>query len=488
MWQAPRAPAHLAAFGTSLLLNAAVVLLLVTRPSLAVAAALAPSVLLLIAWAATGDRSVLVLGSFVAAIGPTAFSSAVSFGGALLYPQDLLVAIAVIGWAVEAAVGRDAQGASPRKLIVGVAALVFSAAVLASLVRGHANYGGSYLGQPLRLILYAGIAAALLRAEPASLFRRITIVLYAGVVWQLIAAVYHIATGTSQSNSASLSTGGYRVVSILTSLFVASGLFAAVVNLELDQPMRKKALHLTIVLLALVEIVFAFSRGTFISTALALFALFAVFRRARSAFVTILPLALPLLIASAFFLPQLQTRTNEPSLIQTLIQRLNPRVNSDLSVQWRGQADNILWAQARSNPLVGVGFGKTGKFTLAGVEYRITQDAHNDYLFLLAAGGLALLGAFLAMVASSTLRLYRLYRATDSTADRLLIAWALATLFTLLFNGLVEPLIVLPSILLTIWIILLLPLAFPEAAPSVRRSRASRPARAPGVGSLTEAR
>jgi O-antigen ligase len=434
----------------------------------------APCVLFLLAWAATGDRSILVIGSLVASIGPTAFTSSLDFGGALVYPQDALVAVAVVGWAAEMMVGRGSKRPSQRKLVVGAAAGVFALAVLVSLLRGHAAYGVTYAGQPLRLVLYAGIAAALLKANPASLFRRITIVLYAGVVWQLFAAVYHISTGTSQSTSADLSTGGFRVVSILTSLFIASGLFAAIVNLERVQPARMRALHLGIILLSLVEIVLAFSRGTFISTAIVLVALFACFRTARTAFVSFLPLCLPVLLAAAFFLPQLQTRTNEPSLFDTLIKRLDPRVNNDLSVQWRGQADNILWAQVRSNPLFGVGFGKGGEFTLAGVDYHITQDAHNDYLFLLAAGGLLLIASFAGLVLNSTLQLLRIARSSSADGpERLLVAWALATLFTLLFNGLVEPLIVLPSILLTLWILMLLPLAFApaESAAPLRERR-----------------
>ncbi len=449
------------------MLDAAIVVLLVARPSLALVAVFAPCLILLVAWAATGDRSILVLGSLVVAIGPTALSSSVSVGGALLYPQDALVAVAVVGWAVERALRHGNARGAEHKLVLGAAAGVFCAAVLISLLRGHAAYGGSYAGQPLRLILYAGIAAGLVRADPTSLFRRITALLYVGVIWQLGAVVYHISTGTSQSTSANLSTGGYRVVSILTSLFVASALFAAIANLELDQPFRRKALHLTIAMLALVEIIFAFSRGTFIATAVALAALFAVLRRARNSFVVILPLLLPILLATAFFLPQLQTRTNEPSLIQTLVQRLDPRVNNDLSVQWRGQADKILWDQVRSNPMLGVGFGKDGRFTLAGVVYHITQDAHNDYLFILAAGGVVMLGAFFAVVASSALQLLRIGRSARDDTERVLVAWALSTLFMLLFNGLVEPLIVVPSVLLTLWIILLLPLAFPAARGSL---------------------
>jgi O-antigen ligase len=449
--------------------------LLVARPTLAVLVLVAPCVLFLLAWAATGDRSILVIGSLVASIGPTAFTSSLNFGGALVYPQDALVAVAVIGWAAEMTIMRGQRRPSQRKLIVGTAAGIFALAVLVSLLRGHAAYGASYAGQPLRLVLYIGIAAALLKAEPATLFRRITVVLYAGVVWQLFAAVYHISTGTSQSTSADLSTGGFRVVSILTSLFIASALFAAIVNLERVQPARLKALHLAVILLSLIEIVLAFSRGTFISTALVLVVFFAYFRNARTAFVSFLPLCLPVLIAAAFFLPQLQTRTNEPSLLTTLIKRLDPRVNNDLSVQWRNQADNILWSQVHADPFFGVGFGKGGQFTLAGVDYHITQDAHNDYLFLLAAGGLLLIASFAGLVLNSTLQLLRIARSSSADGpERLLVAWALATLFTLLFNGLVEPLIVLPSVLLTLWILMLLPLAFRPAegtAPLRERSK-----------------
>jgi O-antigen ligase len=455
-----------------ILLNAGAVTLLVARPSLAALIVLAPCVVLVIAWAAVGDRSILVLGSLAISIGPTALSNPVSVAGALLYPQDALVAIAVLGWAVETAMLRRRANRSGSTLVVGVAAVIFAAAVLASLLRGHAAYGVSYAGQPLRLVLYAGIAVALLKAEPQSLFRRITAVLYAGVFWQLCAAIYHISTGTSQSTSADLSTGGYRVVSILASLFIVSGLFAAIVNLEREQPVKRTLLHLSVMMISLVEIVLAFSRGTFIATALGLVGLFAVFRRARSAFIKTLPLVLPLLLASAFFLPRLETRPNEPSLVQTLIQRLDPHVNNDLSVQWRAQANNILWNQVRSNPLVGVGFGKDGQFVLAGVEYHITQDAHNDYLFLLAAGGLILLGSFLSVVCNSSLRLLRIGRAATDSDRRMLVGWALATLFMLLVNGFVEPLIVVPSILLTLWMLLLLPLAFDDVTD---RSRPDRP-------------
>jgi O-antigen ligase len=437
-------------------------LLLLARPSLAVLGIVAPCVVLLVAWAATGDRSILVLGSLVLAIGPTALSTSVSIGGALVYPQDGLVALAVIGWATERMLGREHTRPTHRTLVVGLAAAVFVLAVLVSLLRGHAAYGLSYAGQPLRLVAYAGIATALLKADPSTLFRRITIVLYAGVYWQLIAAAYHILTGTSQSTSADLSTGGYRVVSILTSLFIASALFAAVVNLDREQPMRKTLVDMSVVLLSLVEIVLAFSRGTFIATAIGLLALFVFFGRARATFFKTIPLVLPLLLATAFFLPQLETRPNEPSLIQTLIQRLDPRVNNDLSVQWRAQANTILWDQVRSNPLVGVGFGKDGQFTLAGVRYHITQDAHNDYLFLLAAGGIVLLGSFLCVVANSAVQLWRVARSPAHRMHRPLVGWALATIFMLLFNGLVEPLIVVPSVLLTLWILIFLPITFQD--------------------------
>jgi O-antigen ligase len=341
--------------------------------------------------------------------------------------------------------------------VLGLLFLLFGASVLASIMRGHAAYQATLFGQPLRLVAYAGIALVLVQADARRLWRGITVVLYAGVGWQLIAAVYHIATGTSQSTAADLSTGGFRVVSIATSLFVASALVAALMNLELDRRAARNALHLAAAAAAMLEIVLAFSRGTFIAVGLVMIVLFVSFERARSALMTMLPLALPVLIAVGIFLPRLETRPNEPPLLQTLIRRLDPHVNSDLSVRWRHEADRILWTQFRANPAVGVGFGKGGEFTLAGVKYRVTQDAHNDYLFLLAAGGLLLLATFLGVVWCSVRLSLQQIRRPSGPVERILATWGLATLFIFLFNGLVEPLIVLPPILLMIWIALLVP-------------------------------
>jgi hypothetical protein len=462
-------------------MDAAVVALLVAKPKFAVLLAIVPFVLILLAWVGTGDRSWLVLGAIVTTIGPTNLSNAIGHSGGKLYLQDALVALALAGWIIEGALAAREKRERPRRVILGWSAVVFAAAILSSLIRGHVAWGASYFGQPLRFVIYAGIGAAIVHADPAKLYRRLTTVLYAGIVWQLIAAAYHIATGTSQSGSADLSTGGYRTVSIQTSLFVASALYIAILNLERREAARARALDFSVIVLSLVLIVLAFSRGTFIAVAFVLLAFFFSLPRARSAFFQIAPLALPLFIAGALFLPRVHTHQNQPSLVQTLIQRLDPRVNNDLSVQWRHQADTLLWQQVKSNPLFGVGFGEEGDFTLANVQYHITQDAHNDYLFLLAAGGFVLLAAFLAIVGLSFLHYYQVVRgAPRDEPRRLLAVWAMATGFTLFFNGLVEPLIVQPPVLLTLWIVFLLPLILQRSfVPAL----VARPAAA-GIGGI----
>jgi len=263
-------------------------------------------------------------------------------------------------------------------------------------------------------------------------------------------------------------------VSILTSLYVASALYIAILNIERRQTARGKALDFSMIVLSLLLIVLAFSRGTFIAVALVLAAFFFMLPRARTSFFALVPLALPLFICAALFLPRIHTHQNQPSLIQTLIQRLDPRVNNDLSVQWRQEADSILWGEVKSNPLFGVGFGEEADFTLAGVRYHITQDAHNDYLFLLAAGGFVLLASFLAVVLVSFFHFLQTVRSAERDDPRRPLAiWAVATGFTLLFNGLVEPLIVQPPVLLTLWIVFLLPMILQRStAPSLARRAA----------------
>ena len=101
-------------------------------------------------------------------------------------------------------------------------------------------------------------------------------------------------------------------------------------------------------------------------------------------------------------------------------------------------------AQVREQPLFGVGFGRSSTFFLNVrssngflVPFRqdIGQDPHNGFLFLWAGGGIVALGSYLWLLAVFTFDAVRRYRRSETDTERLLIAWAGATLFVFLFEA-----------------------------------------------------
>src|SRR5580765_1753760 len=138
-------------------MDAGVVALLVAKPKFAVLLAIVPFALILLAWVGTGDRSWLVVGALVTAIGPTNLSNPIGHSGGKLYLQDGLIAIAIAGWIIESALTDRTKHERGHRLVLGWSAVVFSLAVLMALVRGHVSWGASYVGQPFRFVIYAGI-------------------------------------------------------------------------------------------------------------------------------------------------------------------------------------------------------------------------------------------------------------------------------------------------------------------------------------------
>jgi O-antigen ligase len=130
--------------------------------------------------------------------------------------------------------------------------------------------------------------------------------------------------------------------------------------------------------------------------------------------------------------------------------------------------------------LIGVGFGRASEFYLdledpsTGVPYRahieIGQDPHNGYMWLLAGGGIAALGAFLLIVTVFAVDAVRRYRSTADPIERLIVTWAGVTLFVFLVNAASGTMFESPSDLLTIWALLVLPAVVPRGSrvPSSR--------------------
>jgi O-antigen ligase len=471
----PRIELDLRILLAALALNALALVAVGTgRPHLTLAIGLAPVVIVGLALLAVSDGTVLVIAALVLELTIPALNNPLPLGTSIqVFPSDIVLVLALATW-FTARVSRDREAqrwVRLRSPVLGLPLLLFTIAVASAAYRGHVAYGESLIGRPARMFLYAAVACALVRVDRQRLYRGIVIAFYGATVWQLFNAAYYLATGGSQSIAPDLSTGGTRVLSIAVSLYLSGTFFLALINLAAERPYGPKPLHAAMLLLSAVEIALAFSRGTFITVTLLSVILFLFLRDVRIATLAPLPLAIPIMVAGVLLL----ARTNS-TVIPTLVKRINPSVSSDNSFRWRQKANEELLKQFHQSPLFGVGFGKDIHFVLEGQEIHTTQQAHNDFLFLLAGSGIFGLGSFLLVVTAAIGdALRRLRRAVDPY-DRALLLFAVVTAASIILNGLVEPLITLPSVILTVWTLLLLPATVPVPAAAPIRRDQSEPA------------
>jgi O-antigen ligase len=448
---------------------------------LAVALVLAPVLAVLMGMLLAADGTVLVLAALALELTLPQLNDPLPLGGAAkVYPADLVVGLALAAWLLSrlAAIrsGVPAVAESRRwSPVLGLPLLLFGIAVGSAVIRGHARYGAPLLGSPVRMILYAAIAVAVLRTTPERLYRGIVIVFYAGAVWELFNAAYYAATGGSQSIAADLSTGGTRLLSVSVSLYLAGAFFLALINLSHAAPGRAKILHATMLFLSAGGIVLSFSRGTFIAVGVLGLLLVLFLQDVRVGALAALPLAVVILAVAGLVL----ARTNS-TVVPTFINRISPSIAKDPSVQWRKQANKALWQQVRESPLYGVGFGRNLRFSANNLEFETGQEAHNDFLFLLAATGIFGLATFVLLVVRALTDAIGRYRRSTNIEERALLMFAIVTALGFVLNGLVEPLITLPSIMLTIWALLLVPATV--KAPEVATAPESSDLRvAPGI-------
>jgi O-antigen ligase len=329
--------------------------------------------------------------------------------------------------------------------------VLFAAFAMVGVWRGHEAYGASLIGQPLRIVLYAGIGAAMVSLKPQQAYRLILYAMYGGAVWQALAAVYHMASGTSVTATSELSTGGTRWLSIGSSWYTSGALALALLNLAWDKQASRRTLHMTIAVLALFDIVAAYSRGTFAAVGVLLVLLFVLVKGVRRASLYVLPLFLPAFVLLAIFVPKVA-----PDVFSTFEDRVFSAQRTDANVRWREEAYKAIYRQVEENPIVGVGFGKGATFTLDRREYDIPQDPHNSYLYLWAGGGIVTLGSFALLMLVYVVHAFRRLRASEGI-ERLLVTWALATWFVFMANAAFEPVLTQPHILIAIWQLMLIP-------------------------------
>lgn len=432
-----------------------------SRGSLAAAAMLAAAPLAGLGAAAFlgSDRSALAFAGFALTLTVPAVNGPLPYTGSVsIFAADLVVLAGVGAW-LPSRLTSGARLTRPRAYrtpVLGAAFGLFALATVWAVIRGNEAYGVSLVGQPIRLAVYAAVAAVIVDLDPAKAWKGLTAVFYTGAVWEAMNGIYYIASGSSQTDAFSLSTGGTRFLALDVSLYVAAALFLALLNLEFDASRRRRALHLFVLLVASFDVVIAFGRGTYVSVALVSFVLILAYRQIRMTLLRSIPVLAPLLIIAIIFVPQ-QVRDVAP----TFIDRVNPTLQTDAAVQWREKANEAILNQFQESPVIGVGFGRGATFTLDGQEWVIDQDPHNSFVFLLAAGGLVLLGSFVLLLLVFAYDTWRRFRSAVRPEERLLVLWSLVTLFAFLANAVAEPLFTYPSVLLTMWMLLLLPSVVP---------------------------
>lgn len=290
----------------------------------------------------TGARIASILGSVRAALALAALALPLTAapvlddplpapGGVSLFISDVVVALALLCWLV-------ARVVAPAKLrpgvlhtpLLGWPVLVLFAAFLPGLVRGHERYDASLVGQPLRLVLYAGIAAAFVDLRPRDLYRGIVALFYTGAVWQAALGIYHLAAGTAQTPISSLTTGGSRTLALFVAMYLAGTLVLALVNLELDDARRRQVLHVSMIAVSTFGILLSFGRTTYVALAVVLSLLVWKLPRMRSNLRRLWKVWVPVLVVGVG-----AVAVAAPQLGPTLADRVSANPLTDRSVRWR---------------------------------------------------------------------------------------------------------------------------------------------------------
>jgi hypothetical protein len=309
-------------------------------------------------------------------------------GGVAVFPSDLIVLAAVASFFILRYLSTGAE--QPRMLdtlVLRWPLLLFALLLIPGIWRGHERYGEGLVTQPVRLVFYAGLAFALTEITARGGFRLVTFGFYAITVWQSILAVYHIITGTSQTPISILSTGGTRVLSLTTGMFLGCALVLAIVNIDLETSTRRRLVHGLFGAMAAVGIVLAFGRTTFIALAVVFvflaWTLPTTRRMALRKWRWWVPALALLAIAIGVAMPSSATQ---------VVDRVKANPLTDQSVRWRlagihavlagmkdGQWDTrsgLLTADATGNHLINASweYGTTGWRVQGGAIYTVPTN------------------------------------------------------------------------------------------------------------------
>jgi O-antigen ligase len=375
-------------------------------------------------------------------------------GGVNLHVADVLVLLALASWALSRlSSSPGSRPRWPRTPVLGWPLALFSVVLVTAILRGHAAYGTTLFSIPLRLALYAGIGAAMTTLRPEQAYRGIVAVFYGGAVWQAIVGVYLLGTGGSTGSTAEISTGGSRVLAGSTAIYLAGSLLLALLSLRRETLARRQLLHLTIASLAAFGLALTFQRTTFAVLFLLVPLLFVTARGLTASVALYLPILVPFALLAWLVVPRLA-----PDLAPTLTQRVTASPAADTSARWRSAALETVLQQVRDSPVTGVGFGRQSSFTLRGVRVELSQDPHDQYIYLWAGGGLLLLGSFVLLVLAYLRDTLKRLRRLTGTAH-LLVVWSLLLWLVFMVNAATGIVLTAEELLLAFWVLMLIPAA-----------------------------
>jgi O-antigen ligase len=448
--------ASIALVGFAALANLALAVAFAQSRTAATALAFLPALLVVFGVLVASSRAVLAFAALALDFAyPLPIDSALPLpGGVNVYMTDVLVLLALAAWGTSWLLSEPND--RPRWLrtpVLGWVYLLFAALMLITVVRGHERYGESIFSVPMRLVAYAGIAAALTTLTAREAYRGIVFVFYAGAVWQTLVGSYELATGGSVAGPGEISTGGERLLAGSVAIFLSGSLLLALLNLQRETLARKQALHLVIAALSTFSLILTFQRTTFAAIGVVVPVLFLFVRRLSTSLALYLPLCIPFLVLAALLIPRAA-----PNVVPTLTDRLTANPSTDTSARWRTYAIGAVWSQVRESPVTGVGFGREASFTINGVRVTLTQDPHNQFIYLWAAGGLVLLGSFVLLLLTYLRDVWRRLRGATGLA-RTLVLWAVALWFVFVVNVATGVILTAPYLLLPFWILMLLPAA-----------------------------
>jgi hypothetical protein len=315
----------------------------------------------------------------------------------------------------------------------------------------------------MRFLLYAAIGLAVTGLGARRAFRGLVAVFYVGTFVETLFAVYYVATGTSQTASASLSTGGSRALALSTAIYLAGALVLAILNVELNRGRGRVGLHAAVACLAVIDIGLSLGRTTFAAVGVILPVLVLGLRHARRTLLSYVPLLLPLLVLFVIALLLI-----DPSLGSTLGDRLTGHLSNDNAVVERTREVDATLAGLNHHLSLGFGFGRPVSWlNTDGVTIRHSSGgSENSYVWLLAGGGVFAFVSFLFVILAYFADGFRRLRSAVDEA-RALVIFSLSMAFILLVNAITGPVLSDPTMLMTVWVAFMLPAAVrpPDAAP-----------------------